>query len=177
MTSVFFLLVMSFEVSEQGWAAERRAGQPDGLVVAGRPRVRDRVAARWRSRRIDLALAAGASPEAVASLALRARWLTDLSRRRSMAGALRRVVRQADEGAPPSSVRIIPCRARVAAASGELSLLADTLAHPGPVAARGVAQAWILLTDGTGPLYNPSSPESLRGRAVSAAVNLRPWPA
>jgi hypothetical protein len=177
MTSVSLSLVMRFEMNKQWWAADRRAGEPDGLVVADRLRVRDRLAARWRSRRIDLALAAGAPPEAAASRALRARRLTDLSRRRSIAGALRRVVRQADEGAPPSYVRIIPCRARVTAARAELSLLADTLADPGPVAARGAAQAWILVTDGGGPLYNPSNRESLRARAVSAAANLRPWTA
>ena len=143
--------------------------------MADRLRVRDRIAARWRSRRLDLALAAGAPSEAAAALALRARQLTDLSRRRSIADALHRLVRQAHQGVPPSYVRVIPCRGRVAAASEELSRLAASLAEPGPVAARGVAQAWILLTDGTGPLYNSSSPASLQAHAVSAAENLRPW--
>jgi hypothetical protein len=35
-----------------------------------------------------------------------------------------------------------------------------------------VAQAWILLTDGTGPLYNQNSTANLRARAASAANNL-----
>jgi hypothetical protein len=61
---------------------------------------------------------------------------------------------------------------QVIAASDDLARLADALAIPGPVAARGVAQAWILLTDGTGPLYNPNSTASLRGRAATAADNL-----
>jgi hypothetical protein len=82
-------------------------------------------------------------------------------------------VREAHEGAHPSFVKIVPRRARVAAASGELSLLADALAEPGPVQAQGVALAWILLTDGTGPLYGASSAASLRARAVSAAEGLR----
>lgn len=63
------------------------------------------------------------------------------------------------------------------AASEELTILADTLADPGPVAAGGVAQAWILLTDGTGPLYNARSRTSLCARAARAARDLRPWPA
>ncbi len=42
-----------------------------------------------------------------------------------------------------------------------------------PSEAFGVAQAWILLTDGAGPLYNPRSPISLRARAVRAAESLR----
>jgi hypothetical protein len=167
----------AFEISKSRRAAERRASEPGPLGVASRPRLRDRVAARWRSRRIDLALADGAPPEAAASLALRARRLTDLTRRRSIAAALRRLVRELDGGGSPSYVRIVPCCGRVAAAEGELGLLADTLADPGPVTARGVAQAWILLTDGTGPLYNPSSHESLRASAVGAAMNLRPWSA
>jgi hypothetical protein len=65
----------------------------------------------------------------------------------------------------------------VTAASGELAALADTLAKPGPVAASGVAQAWILLTDGTGPLYNANSRLSLCAGAARAAKALRPWPA
>jgi hypothetical protein len=44
------------------------------------------------------------------------------------------------------------------------------------VAASGVAQAWILLTDGTGPLYNPDSLTSLCAGAARAVRELRPWP-
>jgi hypothetical protein len=82
-------------------------------------------------------------------------------------------VREARDGVPAAYVRARTPRTNVAAASEELSLLADTLAEPGPVAAHGVAQAWILITDGTGPLYNPSSSASLPARAASAARALR----
>jgi hypothetical protein len=177
MTSVALLVVMGPGFGKQRSASDCAASASCGFVVADRLRVRDRVTARWRSRRLDLALAAGASSEAAAVLALRARRITALSRRRSIANALRRVVHEARHGTPPSYVRIMPCRGRVVAASDELSRLAAALAQPGPVAARGVAQAWILLTDGTGPLYSPSSQASLEARAVSAAENLRPWSA
>jgi hypothetical protein len=40
-----------------------------------------------------------------------------------------------------------------------------------------VAQALLLLTDGTGPLYNPSTHSTLRAGASRAARELRPWPA
>jgi hypothetical protein len=159
--------------NQQKRAAHTAATLQGGLAVAVRLRVRDRIAARWRSRRLDAALAAGAPTDASAALALRARRLTDLSRRRSIAAALRRVVREALGGAPRSYVRVIPARGQVAAARDELSRLADSLASPGPVAAHGVAQAWLLLTDGTGPLYNPSSTASLRSHAVAAAERLR----
>jgi hypothetical protein len=86
------------------------------------------------------------------------------------------LIRDAREGAPLEPARIRPDRRRVASASAELNALADTLEDPGPVAANGVAQAWILLTDGTGPLYNPHSRTSLRTGAARAARELRPWP-
>src|SRR5262249_4371268 len=128
--------------------------------------------ARVRGRRLDQALARGALPETAAPLALRARRLTTLSRRRDIADDLRRVIRNTRWGAPPSRARISPRLSQVIAASDELTRLADALARPRPVAARGVAQAWILLTDGTGPLYNANSTANLRARAASAASDL-----
>jgi hypothetical protein len=151
-------------------------GLAEGLVHAERPGFLTRVAARWHHRRLDHALAGGVPPEASTALALRAQDLTELERRQSIAGALRQVIREAREGAPMAPGRIRPDRKRVAAASEELSALADTLAEPGPVAAGGVAQAWILLTDGTGPLYNPDSLTSLCAGAARAVRELRPWP-
>jgi hypothetical protein len=151
-------------------------GLAEGPVHAERPGLRDRLAARWRARHLDRALAGGVPPEANTALALRAQELTELERRQTIAGAIRRVMREAREGAPIHPGRISPDHRRVAAASEELSELADTLAEPGPVAATGVAQAWILLTDGTGPLYNPDSRTSLRAGAARAVRDLRPWP-
>jgi hypothetical protein len=75
---------------------------------------------------------------------------------------------------PRSQARISPRASQVIAASDELSRLADTLASPSPVAAPGVAQAWILLTDGTGPVHNANSTANLRARAASATNDLRP---
>ena len=95
----------------------------------------------------------------------------------TVGGSLRRVIREAQEGGRPALGRVMPSRARVRAARHELSRLADTLDDPGPVAAGGVAQAWILLTDGTGPLYNAESRVTLRAGAARAARELRPWPA
>lgn len=152
--------------------------EPAGdVIVAERPRLRDRLAARWSPRRLDHALAGGTPPEANAALALRARELTELSCRRSIAGSLRAVLRESREGPRRTYGRIVPDRAGVTDADEELSLLADALDEPGPVAAPGVAQAWILLTDGTGPLYNPSSAVSLCSNAARAARDLQAWAA
>jgi hypothetical protein len=143
-----------------------------GLVIAGRVRWRDRIAARWRANQLDLALATGISPEGTAALAVRARWLCELRRRRAMANSFRRIVRETGLDTPASWVRVNPRRRTVVAAASALTDLADQLLVPGPVAARGVAQAWLLLTDGTGPLYNPRSDTSLRERAVRAKDDL-----
>ena len=132
-----------------------------------------RLSAHVRSRQLDEALASGTPSEAAAPLALRARRLITQSHRRVIADGLRRVIRETSRGAPPSQARISPRQGQVIAATNELTRLADALASPEPVAARGVAQAWILLTDGTGPLYNANSTANLRARAASAANNLR----
>jgi hypothetical protein len=147
--------------------------QERSMQIAPREGPLSRLSARVRSRQLDEALAVGTPPESAAALALRARRLTRLSRRRVIAGGLRRVIRDTCRGVPPSQVRIAPRRSQVIAASEDLARLADALAIPGPVAARGVAQALILLTDGSGPLYNPNSTASLQGRAASAADNLQ----
>jgi hypothetical protein len=149
-------------------------GGSEDLVVPARLRLRDRLAVRWRARRLDRALAAGTSPEASATLALRAQQLTEPERRRSIAGGLRRIVHDAHEGCRRSSGRVMPDPAGVKAASEQLSLLADRLDEPGPVAAGGVAGAWLLLTDGTGPLYNPRRRASLGERIARATRELRP---
>jgi hypothetical protein len=122
--------------------------------------MRDRAVARLHPHRLDLALSAGASPEASAALALRAQRLTSIAHRRSLAAAYRRVVRQAREGS------------QVTAAREELACLADTLAQPGPVATQGAAQALLLLTDGTGPLHNLRAEAHLPVAAAGAAENL-----
>ena len=151
-------------------------GLAEGLVHAERPSLLARLTARWHPRQLDRALAGGVPPEANTALALRAKQLTELDRRQSIASAIRQVIREATEGAPMAPGRIRPDRRRVTAASDELSVLANTLAEPGPVAASGVAQAWILLTDGTGPLYNEYSRTSLCAGAARAVRELRPWP-
>jgi hypothetical protein len=148
-----------------------------GAIVGERPRLRDRIAASWSARRLDRALAEGTSPETSVGLALRAHRLTEPDRRWSIAGALRRIVRDVEANRTRPRGRVAPNSQAVEAARDELTQLADTLADPGPVAAHGVAQAWLLLTDGTGPLYNPRSCEPLSVLAAQATRQLRPWAA
>ncbi len=160
MTSVTFLMVMA----------------TSALYIAPPERLRDRLVARLHTRSLDAALANGTPSESDPALALRARRLTNLPRRRELALAIRHLVHEADRAGARSYMRVRPQPDRVSAARRELATLAEKLAEPAPVCARGVAQALLLLTDGTGPLYNPHSDGSVRDRAASAVANLRPAP-
>jgi hypothetical protein len=135
--------------------------------------MRDRAVAWLRPHKLDLALSAGASPEASAALALRAQRLTSLPHRRLLAETYRRIVREAREGRRRGRVPITPPRRQVSAAREDLMRLADSLAEPGPVAAQGAAQALLLLTDGTGPLYTMRAEPNLPAAAGDAARALR----
>jgi hypothetical protein len=126
--------------------------------IAPQAKLRHRIAARLLARRLDWALANGADSEQSPALALRARRLTSLSRRRVIAGSLWRLL----------------CDGRVAPdGRAQLEDLAHALAEPGPVDPRGAARAWLLVTDGASPLYGRGN---LRGYAASAVRQLTPRP-
>ena len=156
-----------------GHTSSSTMGAPAGdrVAVAPRARLRDRALVRLESHRLDETLAAGTPPESSPALALRARQLTALAHRRSMAEAIDAIIREA-RGPLTARLRIHPVRPRVVAAADELGRLAEQLALPGPVAARGVAQAELLLTDGTGALYNPARRMSVGALAANATANL-----
>ncbi|HLW96220.1 MAG TPA: hypothetical protein VKS25_12655 [Solirubrobacteraceae bacterium] len=148
---------------------------PATLALTPPPeRLRDRLVARLRSGSLDTALANGTPADAYATLALRARRLTNLTRRRELADAIEHLVHDTRRTVTHWPGHVGPLPDRVTDASWELTVLAGKLAEPTPVAARGVAEALLLLTDGTGPLYNAKSGGSVRDSAASAAANLRP---
>ena len=167
MTSISFLLVMGAADSSSGLTL--RVDRP---IVADRARALDCVKAWVRAGSLDRELAAGSPPESTPALALRARHLTALSHRRRLAETYSRILREAREPGrrPPHVIR--PCRSRIAASEPELTHLAAALTEPGPVAARGVAQALVLLTDATGPLYDPDCTSSLRESTAGATRSL-----
>lgn len=138
-------------------------------LTTPRAGARDRIMARIRYFTLDSELALGVSPGASARLALRARRLTGSRERyrlaRGIESILARTASPAGSRWPPPPV----CRDRVRAAARDLDALAARLRSPGPVAARGVAQASLLLRDGRGPLYRRASREDLRARARRAA--------
>ena len=128
-----------------------------------------RMLARASGARLDRELAAGASPEASASLAARAMRLTSMNFRRDLATSVQRILAAAAE--PPAVVpspalaaqppRLPLRRARISQSAAPLAKLAGHLAEPGPVPVQGVAMVSQLLADGGGPLYHDARGDDL----------------
>jgi hypothetical protein len=143
-------------------------------LVAARPRLRDWLAAHVAASRLDRQLAAGRSPEATPALALRAQLLVRSSRRRAVADRLNLLMTRATDPPATPTVIVPPCPDRVQQAAADLASLAHRLLTAGPIAARGVAEANILLSDGCGPLYNRRNCEDLPERVRSIVRDLDP---
>ena len=102
------------------------------------------------AHRLDAALAAGADPASDPELARRARRLTSSRFRARLAAGLEHAV--SDEGfALSAAVRSPAVIARAVAPA--VTVLAGELRRAGDVRPEGVAQALLLLTDGTSALY------------------------
>lgn len=131
----------------------------------------DRVRARAAGRRIDRALANGASPDADVLTALHARRLLGIRERRRLAAALNHAWLVASERRAVAATSVVIDRRAVAAAHPEIVDLTERLLSPQPVSVRGVAFVRTLLTSGTGPMYGlvPGRP---LGAALRHAVEL-----
>jgi hypothetical protein len=99
-----------------GGVSNARSIRPGRVASAGSITSARSLAARWYPRRHDRALADGTPPEASATLALRAQRLTEPEQRRSIAQALRHILRDARQGRRAAFGRVMPSQARVTAA-------------------------------------------------------------
>jgi hypothetical protein len=140
-------------------------GDPLGLQPSGPA---DRLRARVFAASLDSQLAAGVPPESSRLLATRARDIVSPPSRQALARDWEHVLRVARGGKPGQAARRIHA-AGIAAAGPAISELAERLATPLPVGARGVAMAIVLLTDATGPVYNRHSRDTL-ATALEAAI-------
>jgi hypothetical protein len=145
----------STRFTDDGELAEREGAR------APRPPMRLRLRVRRRHRRLDDDLARGVAATLSAELTLRARQITDRRSRHHLASSLRRLVAEAQNpwGALVSPVPL--CRRAILEWSGGLLGLADRLVAPEPVTASAAARVLVLLTDVTGPVYNPAPRRSL----------------
>jgi len=144
-------------------------------------RLGDGALARVFGASLDASLAAGRPPESSRLLAVRARDIVSLRRRRSMADSWEHVLRVARRaqrarhaGAPAPAGAVPVCADRVVAAEPAIRDLMNRLAAPLPVPARGVAMARVLLTNATSPVYNRRAGVALTDAVAAAAAQLDP---
>jgi len=116
----------------------------------------------WHKGRLDRQLAEGFGSDPIEDLALRSRQLTRVRARRQLARSLRARVNDAERPAAPRLSAAVPLSRRAVRAWRESLLgIAERLERPDPVNPCGVARVLMLLTDGTGPLYNPAAAERM----------------
>ena len=123
---------------------------------------------------LDRALAQGVQPEASVELALRSQRLVRPSVRRKLAKSLRLLLAAADRSHPASRFAVPSVGTGSRRQRRTCAALIDGLVATGPVAAQGVAQVWVLLGDGCGPLYSRASGDSVRRRVQEAIAALDP---
>jgi hypothetical protein len=132
-----------------------------------------RLLARLFGASLDRRLATGSTPESGHLLAIRAQQLVALRSRRELARRWEHLLAVAARQ-PRAGTANLLCRDRILAARDDVRDLAARLRSPLPVPAAGVAAAQVLLTDATGPVYNPRYPGSLTARLHRIAAELDP---
>ena len=141
-----------------------------GLVI--RPAtIGERLLARVRAGSLDRQLAAGTAPETSPLLALRAGAIVRPTARAGLAQDLQRILyRSAAPGRRRPMALFGSTGRNVLNAADVLNCLVQRLLSPCPVCARGMAMVRVLLTDGAGPLYYPTTAHELAA-TVREAIN------
>jgi hypothetical protein len=136
----------------------------------------ERCVSHVRAYKLDHDIAAGASPESSALLALRAQALVRPAMRQRLARSLEQLLEEATPGHGPQPWRLrVRVRGdRILGAADALQILIDRLLAPAPVPARGMAGVRILLTDGAGPLYYPSNNDNLSAHVLEIIEQVEP---
>ncbi len=131
-----------------------------------------RAASRLLAASLDQRLAGGRAPEAGVLLASRAEALAAPRHRDALALLWERCIDRASGRRPTGGVALR--HDRISRAEPAIRQVVDLLrgSHPSP--ARGVAMVTLLLTDGSGPLYNAHSDEDLGAALRRAAAQLDP---
>jgi hypothetical protein len=145
-----------------------------GRLIMDRARPRHGVVARVLAPTLDRQLAAGRAPESNRFLALRAQKLVTMATRSRLARDWQHLVTMAHRGPGGLSTRASLCRERIVACESEVVGLIESLLTPYPTSARGVAMASLLLSDGTGPLFNRRSATELRPSLQAVMAELDP---
>ena len=132
-----------------------------------------RLRVRVRRAALDRRLAAGADPGADADLSRRAEELTEGEARRRIAMVIERLIAEAGGPPPPFSSKAPLAHTAIVACSPRLRAIAGRLESDHIVTAKGVAQAAMLIHEGSSPLYSVSTKEdALRHRLAEIATAL-----
>jgi len=135
----------------------------------------DRLLALWRGLALDAQLAEGQHAEDDHLMAVRASMLTAPAERDKVAAAWDNVLDRLPRPRQPLDGRVPVRRSTALAAEDDVRHMIALLRASTPVPARGVAIANLLLTDGTGPLYNARSTTDLGAAVRDAVRHLDPW--
>ncbi len=149
-----------------GLGRSPRTARPTALAAR-----RERILASVFGRRLDLALADGADPLSDRLLAIRAEHLSSRRQRRRLADGFRGVIDRAERAPRRGSAAPIAL-ASVRANLALIRELADWLDSDRPAAARGIAAAGRLLTDGASPLWVRSEAAGLRDELEAILIAL-----
>lgn len=117
----------------------------------------DRLAARLHAHALDASIAAGSNPDATVPLSLHAQMLHRPRCRQRIARGYRRLLASAYAAPHPFDASVPLARAEIRGCSDRVLEVAELLESDEPVHPHGIAQARMLLTEGTSPLYRPSA--------------------
>jgi hypothetical protein len=131
----------------------------EGNLTARPVRRRDRLLTRILAPSLDRELAVGRPPEERWLRAVRASVLAAPATRRELAANWRRLVARTRMTHAMTHRPVRAHGVQTTEANELVDQLANLLGAAAPVPVRGVAMALSLLTDGSGPIYRPHSPE------------------
>jgi hypothetical protein len=120
---------------------------------------------------LDRQLASGRSPATGGVVAARAEYLLSEARW-ELVQSWQKVLDQAGRAPRARDPHAPLCRDRIIDAGGDVRTMLDALSSGLGVSARGVAMAGLLLSDGTGPLYNRNCPVDLRAALQEVTTHL-----
>jgi len=124
---------------------------------------------------LDNQLASGRPAESSRLLAARAAAIVSPPVRDELSRSWRNVLSTARGTAQSPLARRMPmCRNRILDAEHDVEEMLKVLTSDLPLSAQGVAMSSVLITDGTGPLYNQRSPIDLHLALMDARRQLDP---
>jgi hypothetical protein len=132
-----------------------------------------RLGARLFAASLDAKLATGQHPANNHLLAARAQQLASTRYRRELADSWLNLLIEVRRPHSYFDPAVPLVRSRVLAADAQIRALADALVSPLPTV-RGLAMAIETLRDGTGPLFNPTSPTKLTSSIEAIVARLNP---